>query len=295
MGTQAKHLRSRAVLSALLAAGLFLPTTRAAENTPPTATTISLTNVALDQPAFGFVVFHTARGAVVAQVFVGSPADRAGLSPGDLLVSGNEVALAEKPQAALLAFLAARPKITFLVRQASRREVKLTLEKDIPRHYAKADGSITARAIDLQLSSIQPGTMPPDFSAQTAEGKTIKLSSLRGQPVVVVFWATWCLPCFAELQTLKAVYAKLHPRGLEIIGVSLDEDREKFDAFRQQNHVPWPQQFDGQGWNNQVAQQWTVERLSATVLVNRNGRVVRVLRENLPAAELRAAIESLLP
>jgi len=293
MGTQAKHLPRFATIPVLLLAMFWAQV--ADGISADDSKVIVLKNVPLEMPGFGLFVYHTQSGARVAQVLIGSPADRAGIEPGDLLKSGNDTPLADLPQDRLLAFLAANDPMTFVITKPDGRELQRPIAKQKPRDYVASGEAITARAIDLQLSGIRVGEAPPDFTAISATGESVKLSALHGKPVVVVFWATWCLPCFAELQTLKPLYEKLHPRGLEIIGVSLDENRAKFEAFLKQNNVPWPQHFDGKGWSNQVAQEWTVVRLSATVLIDRDGKVVRAVREDISRDELHAAIEQLCP
>ncbi|MGC3989497.1 MAG: redoxin domain-containing protein [Chthoniobacteraceae bacterium] len=231
--------------------------------------------------------------ARIGEIFAGSPADRAGLQPGDTLVSGDGVPLQDKSQAELLNFLAGRPAVTLVIRNTQGHESKVTLQKQAAREFEDASHQVTVKAMDFQFSTLTVGQLAPDFEASTPDGRTIQLRSLKGKPVVVVFWATWCLPCFVELQTLKSLYARLHPAGLEIVGVSLDDNEPKFRAFLKQNHVPWPQQFDGNGWSNHVAQAWSVVHLPGTVLIGRDGKIAQLVANDLARDELQSAIEHL--
>src|SRR5512147_2987717 len=63
----------------------------------------------------------------------------------------------------------------------------------------------------------------PNFALKTADGKTVELKQLAGKVVVLNFWATWCGPCRAEIPGMLEIYAKYREKGLEIVGVSLDQ------------------------------------------------------------------------
>jgi len=246
------------------------------------------------QPLFGLAIFNLDDEARIGEIFAHSPADRAGLQPGDRILSADGETFDHKSQAEMLNFLATRQQVTFLVREAGGQERKVVLQKQLAREFEDASHHVTVRSIPLQLSALTVGGTAPDFEAVTPEGQKIQLGSLRGKPVVVVFWATWCLPCFVELQTLKSLYAKYHPDGLEIVGVSVDDSEPKFSAFLKQNRVPWPQQFDGKGWNNEVARAWHVFQLPATVLIGRDGKIQQLVPKDIPRDQLKAAIEHLV-
>jgi peroxiredoxin len=69
-------------------------------------------------------------------------------------------------------------------------------------------------------------------------------------------------------------YDQYHSRGLEIVGVSLDEDSAKLTAFIKAKNIPWPQFFDGQGWGNKLAVKYGIESIPATFLLDSNGKIV---------------------
>jgi peroxiredoxin len=70
----------------------------------------------------------------------------------------------------------------------------------------------------------QPATKAPNFTLKDANGKTIELKKLQGKVVVVNFWATWCGPCKAEIPGFMEIYQQYKSKGLEIVGISLDQD-----------------------------------------------------------------------
>ena len=75
-----------------------------------------------------------------------------------------------------------------------------------------------------RIRSIRPGVKAPDFQLESIDGKMVKLSDFRGKAVLLNFWATWCGPCRAEMPWLVELYAKYKDAGLEIVGVSMDQN-----------------------------------------------------------------------
>jgi peroxiredoxin len=127
--------------------------------------------------------------------------------------------------------------------------------------------------------------------AQGLDGSIIQLEDLRGQIVLLDFWATWCEPCRVELPMVKSVYEEFHDQGFEILGISLDEDEDVLRDFLKENDVTWPQVFDGLGWNNRVAQTYRVMAVPTTYLLDRQG-IIRY--RNPRGGELRNRVEELL-
>lgn len=72
-------------------------------------------------------------------------------------------------------------------------------------------------------SSQQDKIQAPDFALSSADGKIIKLSNFKGKVVIIDFWATWCAPCRAEIPSFNKLYSRYKSKGLEIIGISLDD------------------------------------------------------------------------
>lgn len=136
-----------------------------------------------------------------------------------------------------------------------------------------------AKAKEAEAQKIQDGLVAgavfPDFEATDLDGKPLSVASRKGKVVLVDFWATWCGPCRGELPNVIATYKKHHDAGFEIIGVSLDSDRDKLDTFlKQQDGMTWPQYFDGQGWSNKLAMKYGVQSIPFAVLIGPDGKVI---------------------
>lgn len=121
------------------------------------------------------------------------------------------------------------------------------------------------------------------------DGREVDLEKLRGKVVLVDFWATWCAPCLAEMPRVKAAYEKLHEQGFEIVGVSLDEQREALERYLAKEKISWPQYFEG-GQENRFASEFQIDSIPTMWLVDRQGR----LRDLHPQSRLAEAVEKLL-
>ncbi|HEY5313164.1 MAG TPA: TlpA disulfide reductase family protein [Pirellulales bacterium] len=119
---------------------------------------------------------------------------------------------------------------------------------------------------------------PLAIAGTLVDGQRFDLKSYRGRVVLVDFWATWCGPCVAELENLKRVYSQYHARGLEIVGVNLDDSREDLVHFLQERPIPWSILHDApQGpaaSGHPLAQHYGVTSLPTLILVDRQGRVL---------------------
>jgi len=126
-----------------------------------------------------------------------------------------------------------------------------------------------------RLDNLIPvGSAAPDFTQPTPEGREITLSSLRGKVVLIDFWASWCKPCRMENPNVKRVYERYKGKGFEILGVSLDRDKNAWTGAIAQDGLPWKHVSDLGFWNNAAAQQYGVSSIPYTVLVDKDGKVI---------------------
>jgi peroxiredoxin len=157
-----------------------------------------------------------------------------------------------------------------------------------PKFLAAAQSSLE----DLEvLKTLTVGKEPIPFSVEGLDGKTISLADYRGKVLLIDFWATWCMPCKVEMPNVIRVHKKFNEKGFEIIGISLDNNREAVEQYIKDNNMTWPQFFDGKGWQNTVAQQYRVRSIPATYLIDKNGKI---RYRSLRGEDLETAVEKLL-
>lgn len=152
--------------------------------------------------------------------------------------------------------------------------VFLTLAKEVRQLTAARE--LEARI--LAEKTIKVGNKAPDFAQPDINGKVLKISDFRGQYVLIDFWASWCAPCRAENPHLVKAYEKYHPKGLEIIGVSLDDNKGK-DAWLkaiEQDGLPWIHVADLKGWSNEAAVLYGVRGIPQNYLIDPSGTIVAV-------------------
>jgi len=135
------------------------------------------------------------------------------------------------------------------------------------------------------------GKVFPDFDEKDLAGKQLSVGSYKGKVVLVDFWATWCGPCVGELPNVLKTYEKYHPKGFEIVGISLDSDKTKLTSFMEAKKMTWQQYFDGKGWGNKLAGKYGVSSIPATFLLDREGKIIA---KNMRGEALETEVAKLL-
>ena len=121
---------------------------------------------------------------------------------------------------------------------------------------------------------LKPGTMAPDFTLKELDGLPVKLSELRGKRVVLVFWASWCPDCRAEVPELKAMYEAADPDKVTFVSVSYDRDFDTLKNFAAENALPGIQLFDPTGTKeSKVGADYHVKWIPSLYLIDGNGRI----------------------
>lgn len=135
------------------------------------------------------------------------------------------------------------------------------------------------------------GGIAPDFSAKTPEGKVVSLKESMGKVTIIDFWASWCGPCRKENPNVVAMYNELHSKGLNIIGVSLDEEMSKWQEAIAKDKITWTQISNLKKWSEPIAKMYQVEQIPTTFILDSSGKIVA---QDLRGDELKAKVNELL-
>ena len=121
------------------------------------------------------------------------------------------------------------------------------------------------------------GSTIKDFTQKTPDGTEISLmDEVKKHKVTVIdFWASWCGPCRQEMPFMMQMYDKLHSKGLGIIGISLDNDKDAWVKGTEALGFTWPQMSDLKGWDNEIAQHFQVTSIPHTIVVDQKGTILR--------------------
>jgi peroxiredoxin len=149
-----------------------------------------------------------------------------------------------------------------------------------------------AGARNQRPPSPQAGFAAPDFTLETPDGETIHLADLRGQAVVINFWATWCPPCRAEMPAIQQVYDQYREQGLTVLAVNLQEGDSQVAGFADENQLTFPILMDRDG---SVFARYQVNAMPSTFFVDRSGIIQEVtLGGPMAAAFIESQVTGLL-
>ena len=148
---------------------------------------------------------------------------------------------------------------------------------------------IAERIAKLEKTAV--GATAPDFELTDPEGNTFKMYDVKAKVKLLDFWASWCGPCRGENPNVVKIYNEFHKKGLEIIGISLDNDKEAWLKAIEDDGLIWKHGSDLKGWQAAPAQLYGVSAIPATFLLDENNKIVA---KNLRGDELKAKIAELL-
>lgn len=136
-------------------------------------------------------------------------------------------------------------------------------------------------------------TQAPNIVLQNPNGDTIQLNNLKGNYVLLDFWASWCQPCRMENPNVVALYNKYHAQGFEVFSVSLDANIDQWKKAIAKDGLIWKNHgSDFGGWQSAPAQAYRVQSIPCTFLLDKTGKVIA---KNLRGEELAAKLAELFP
>ena len=180
------------------------------------------------------------------------------------------------------------PRMAGLAMQLAGAIEQMPGAGDVARSAYETFGGSFAKSGNPQIKAMGEGfagmlrrlSLPGNemkISGTNLDGSAFDPATLDGKVVLVDFWATWCGPCIAELPNVLAAWEKYHDKGFEVVGVSLDTDREALEAFLKERDIPWTILFEtpeGEGWQHPLATYYGITGIPTVILVGRDGKVV---------------------
>ena len=134
------------------------------------------------------------------------------------------------------------------------------------------------------------GQTAPEIALPNPEGEVVKLSSLRGNYVLVDFWAKWCRPCRLENPNIVRMYNRFNDQGFEVFGVSLDRNKEDWLQGIEEDNLHWTQVSDLKFWNSEAAQTYGINAIPFALLLDPEGKIIA---KNLRGEELERKLEEI--
>jgi thiol-disulfide isomerase/thioredoxin len=156
---------------------------------------------------------------------------------------------------------------------------QVTLYRQVIKDYPD---STVAQAVEASLKRLEGVGKPFELEFTDAiKGSKVSTKDLKGKIVVIDFWATWCTLCLAEMPTMKRLYAEYHDKGVEFIGISLDQPVENgglkdLTEYVAKSEIPWPQYYQGKFWDSEFSNSWYINTLPAVFIVDADGKVADV-------------------
>jgi cytochrome c biogenesis protein CcmG/thiol:disulfide interchange protein DsbE len=172
----------------------------------------------------------------------------------------------------------------------------------LPRNYLLAAGVLPLILLGLLVARLvtvggslsveaRIGDPAPAFTLTDLDGRTVSLADLRGRPVIVNFWASWCGPCIEEMPLLKRASAEHASDGLAVVGIVFQDRAEAARAFAARIGADWPAALDP---GSAVANAYGVDAPPASFFVNRSGIVAGRQIGQLSAADLQRQLATIL-
>ena len=150
---------------------------------------------------------------------------------------------------------------------------------------------LSLTGLSITVPGVERSRPAPDFTAPGLSGGEFRLSSARGRPVVLNFWASWCPPCRAEMPEFERVWQTYRDQGVVLVGVNTSDRGDKAQGFLLESKVSYQNVVDA---TNDIAVMFAATSLPTTVFIDREGRIVGRRVGAMSAQQVAAQVEELL-
>jgi thiol-disulfide isomerase/thioredoxin len=241
------------------------------------------TAVAADEPLAGFVMFRLAQARYAANM----------QQPG-VDIDKVQAAWLEELQAFVAKYPASPDAAEAMLQMGIADEFSGKEREALERYAAIIKSfpeSVPARKARGAARRLESVGKPLSLTGVALDGRQVSLESLRGTPVLVHYWATWCEPCKVDIAQIRELAAKYGPKKFAVVGIALDSEKSQLEKFLQSKPIAWPQLHEAGGLDGRLAEELGILTLPTMILLDAEGKVVD---RNVVITELEKKIDALL-
>ena len=145
----------------------------------------------------------------------------------------------------------------------------------------------------VPVKGTQINNLAPDFQLQSLDGQTISLSDLRGKPVLINFWASWCPPCREEMPYLQEIYEEWTDKGLVVLAINIGESSSTAEEFIQSYNLSFTVLLDTE---QDIAQRYNITGIPTTLFVDKDGIIQdKVIGAFQSTAQIENRLSKIIP